>query len=398
MADARTSERGGRLRENGGLRGASSRAGREWLGLTPGRARGAVEQLAVQPELAHAAALARRRGGPAHLHVRLRGETVLDQRLGVGPDAAFWPFSVSKIHLATLIWALAEDGVLELDAPIAEYWPEFAAAGKAAITIRDVLRHRSGLPRIGTELHEVAVMTRWELATSRIAAARPIRTPADEPAYEWLAWGFILGEVAQRAANRPLPQLLRDRILARLGAEATFLGLPDAERWRSVPFRGTDLGSQLTAAVLNRAAVRRAVIPAGGVMTTARELADLLEELRQGGGRLGFAPGRIDELTAPSNDGRFDRFAGSRTWWSDGLQLGAPGRTAFGASAFGRRSSPRAFGHNGSNASIAWTDPDRELTFVYLGGVLEPFPVNRFRLMGIEDAVLEAVDRAATRR
>ena len=342
--------------------------------------------------------LLHRRGGPAHLLVRHRGATVLDERIGVGPGAAFWPFSVSKLWLATLVWALHDDGLLNVDDPVAAHWPEFAAHGKHATTIRDVLRHRSGVPRAGGMLAEVSTMVDWRRATDAIAASRPIRAPHEPPAYEWLAWGFILGETARRAAGleaAELPELLRMRLLEPLGARGTFLGLPEPQRWRAVPFTARDPSSAATATVLNLPAVRRACIPAGGVSTTAGDAMALLEALRDGGGELGMRPETVAAMRAPSNAGEFDRYAGSRVWWGQGVQLGHPGPRAFAASAFGRRSSPRAFGHNGSNVSIAWYDPDRELGFVHLSGLIEPFPVNRLRLMAIEDAVLEAADRLA---
>lgn len=350
------------------------------------------------PAFDDARRLFRRRGGRAHLLVRHRGRTVLDERLGVGPDAAFWPFSVSKLWIATLVWALHDDGVLDVDAPVAELWPEFGAHGKQAVTVRDVLRHRSGVPRPGGMLAEVAAMTDWRRATDAIADAPPLRAPHEPPAYEWLAWGFILGEAARRAAGLDadeLPRLLRERVLDPLGADGTSLGLPAADEWRAVPFASRDLSTAVTAAVLNRPEVRRAVIPAGGVSTRAVDLVALLEDLAAGGERLGMRPGTVAEMRTPSNAGEFDRYAGSRVWWANGVQLGQPGPRHFAASAFGRRSSPRAFGHNGSNVSIAWYDPDRDLTFVHLSALIEPFPVNRLRLMAIEDAVLAAADASA---
>ncbi|SJM67359.1 serine hydrolase [Gulosibacter sp. 10] len=345
-------------------------------------------------DFSRAVELARRRGGPAHLRILHRGRLEVDERIRVGPEASFWPFSVSKIAIATLVWALHEDGALDVDEPVAAYWPEFARAGKQGITIRDVLRHRSGLPRVGGTLAEVAAMADWGRATDRIARAAPRPGAAEAPAYEWLAWGFILGEAAQRAAGRALPGLLRERILDPIGAEGTFLGLPAEERWRAVPFIGRDPGSAAVAAVLNRRRVREAVIPAGGVSTRAGDLARLLEALRGGGAAIGLSAGSVRAMREPSNDGEFDRFAGSRVWWGNGVQLGHPGSGPLGASALGRRSSPSTFGHNGSNVSIAWTDPERELTFVYLSAIVEPFPVNRLRLMAIEDAAFEAVDGA----
>ncbi|UQN14713.1 serine hydrolase domain-containing protein [Gulosibacter sp. ACHW.36C] len=349
-------------------------------------------------------ALARRRGGPAQLLVRRGGETLADARFGVGADALFWPFSVSKLWLATLIWALHDDGLLDVDEPVAAYWPAFAAEApgaseKARITVREVLQHRSGLPRVGGTLAEVASMTDWGRATGNIARATPTRMPAGaqvrRPSYEWLAWGFMLAEVAFGATGeRELQSLLRDRILRPLGLDSTFATLPRTERWRAVPFRATEPTASVTAAVLNRERVRRATIPAGGVWTQAGDLAALLEAVAPGhdGLALGLRAETVRQLLTPSNEGEFDRYAGSHTWWSNGYQLGHPGPDLMRASAFGRRSSERAYGHNGSNASMAWHDPERDLTFVYLSGILSPFPANRRWLMRLEDAVLAGAD------
>lgn len=343
-------------------------------------------------EFSRAIAFARRRGGPAHLLVLRDGRPVVDERFGVGAEAAFWPFSVSKIYLAVLTWALHEDGALDVAEPVARYWPEFAQRGKESVTIRQVLQHRSGLPRVGGTLAEVASMTNWQAATERLARA-PRQPRADEvPAYEWLAWGFILGELAQRVTGASLQDVLRERILTRVDAHGTFLGLPAAQAWRAVPFLARDPGAVAVAAVLNQQRVREAVIPAGGVSTTVYDLARVLEAIRLGGAGLGISPKSIRALLQPSNAGEFDRFAGGRVWWSNGLQLGHPGPTPLRASAFGQRSSPHAFGHNGSNVSVAWADPDRALTLVYLSGVIESFPINRLRMMRIEDAFLDAVD------
>ncbi|MGO1544490.1 MAG: serine hydrolase domain-containing protein [Gulosibacter sp.] len=342
--------------------------------------------------------LAKRRGGPAQLLILHRGIPVVEERYGVGEHAAFWPYSVSKIFLATLTWALHQDGAIEVDAPVARYWPEFAQSRKASVTIRQVLQHRSGLPRVGGTIPEVAAMTNWDESIRRIEE-HPREPDADEvPAYEWLSWGFMLGETLQRATGRDLDELLSERILSPIGAENTFLTLPQTEAWREVPFVARDPGSAVVASVLNRPKVREAVIPAGGISTNAHDLARVLEAIRQGGSDLNLSESTVRELLEPSNDGEFDRYAGSKVWWSNGLQLGHEGDQPFTASAFGQRSSAKTFGHNGSNVSVAWSDPTREITFVYLSGILEPFPVNRLRLMAIQDAVVEAVDRAGELR
>ncbi|MDJ1370767.1 serine hydrolase domain-containing protein [Gulosibacter molinativorax] len=335
--------------------------------------------------------VARRRGGPAHLLVLHEGTPVVDERFGVGAHAAFWPFSVSKIYIAALTWALHEDGLLSVDHPVAKYWPEFAQHGKEAVTIRQVLQHRSGLPRVGGTLAEVAAMTDWREATDRLARASRQPNADEVPAYEWLAWGFILGEVAQRTTGFDLQTVLRERILERVDARGTFLGMPPTQSWRAVPFTARDPASGVVAGVLNRESVRDAVIPAGGVSTTVYDLANLLEAIRLGGSEIGLGNQSTAAMLEPSNHGEFDRFAGGRVWWSNGLQLGHADPNPFRASALGTRSSDETFGHNGSNVSIAWADPTRDLTFVYLSGIIEPFPLNRLTLMRMQDLVLTAV-------
>lgn len=314
---------------------------------------------------------------------------VIDHTQECGPDALFWPFSVSKVFIATLIHSLADDRAIDLDRPVSAYWPQFGRSGKERITVRDVLQHRSGLPRVGGSLQEVAEMTHWAPALERISRARPQRSPADDPAYEWIAWGFILGEVARRVSGQELSTLLRERLLAPIGTAPAYLPLPPEEDWRAVPLRGRDPGTAVIATVLNREAMRRAVIPASGVWTAAATLADLLEALRTG---LLLSPQSRRALVSPSNDGEFDRFAGSRVWWGNGVQLGHPDPRPLKASSFGRNSSPRTFGHNGSNVSMAWTDPDRALTFVHLGATISPYPFGRLHLMAVEDDLLTACD------
>lgn len=351
--------------------------------------------------------LAAARGGPAHLLISHRGEVVVDDRFGVGADAAFWPFSVSKVFVATLVWSLIAEGAIDPDAPVAEYWPEFAtaasdAAAKRRITVMDVLKHRSGLPRPGGPVAELMALANYSRSLEQIAAANPIRSPEDPPAYEWLAWGFILGEVARRASGdasmpgdgRGVAQLLERRILEPIGARGTFLGLPATERWRAVPLRGTDPATAAVAAVINQPAVRRAVIPAGGVSTSVHDALALIDELRRGGERLGLAAEHVVKMVSPSNAGEYDPYAGSRTWWGHGVQLGHPGRRAANCSAFGRLTSARAWGHNGSNVATAWHDPEHDLTFIYFSGIVEMFPINRLRFLRMQDAAIDAARSA----
>ncbi|MDQ1530139.1 MAG: hypothetical protein QOE37_244, partial [Microbacteriaceae bacterium] len=110
--------------------------------------------------LGEAVDLIRRRGARAQLVVQRRGRTVLDRSFGCRPDALFWTFSAGKPFTALLVHQLAEEGVLELDAPVSRYWPEFGRRGKEAVTVLQVLQHRAGFGGARV-LGDAAAMTDW---------------------------------------------------------------------------------------------------------------------------------------------------------------------------------------------------------------------------------------------
>jgi len=153
--------------------------------------------------------------------VRHRGAVVVDVaaglarglRSGEGPsipvtaDTRFQVMSASKPVVAVIIAMLEERGLLDVDAPIAERWPEFAAHGKGAITAHDVLTHRSGLltPDIDSR---TSGWTDWTALTAALADVRPTYTRGTQ-AYNPLAYGWILAELARRVTGQDLPTLVR---------------------------------------------------------------------------------------------------------------------------------------------------------------------------------------------
>lgn len=308
-------------------------------------------------------ALLRVRGGAAQLHVLRDGVPVVDRSFGCAPDDLFWTFSASKPYVAVLVHQLAERGVLDLDDPVAAHWPEFAGRGKAAVTVRQVLRHRSGLATAGSTLGDIRAMTDWARSVHRLEHA-PLRwTPGTVPAYQFLGFGFILGELARRVTGTPVRQLMSELVLDPLGVRDTHLGLRD-ELWpRHVPLRAAGPAGALVNAVVNRPRTRAAIIPSAGISTTARDLASFYDALLRGDL---LSPTTLAPLLEPTSDGVIDSYARQPIRWSEGFQLGGPGHVPGAISPMGRRSNPRAFGHNGSNSCLAWADPDRRLAFAYL--------------------------------
>jgi CubicO group peptidase (beta-lactamase class C family) len=352
--------------------------------------------------------LVRARGAAAQLCVLRGGRVVLDRAVGCAPDSLFWIFSTSKPFVALLVHLLAERGALALDDRVADHWPEFGQRGKQAITVRQVLQHRSGVPVARDLVRDALAMTDWDRSVRAVAAARPAWPPGQVVAYQVVSFGFVLGELVRRVAGVPVPDLLAREFLDPLGLRDTHLGLPDHLWPRHVPVRG--VGSARVAAMLvNRRATRRAVIPAAGVSTTARDLAVFYRALLRDGaatsdrvaegdhaaagpgvGRRILAAQTLAAARRPSTqDDEVDRTVRLPIRWAQGFQLGGPA-PAGTTRPMGRRSSPLTFGHNGSNCCIAWADPTRDLVFVYLTNRLVPGHEGAHHQAAVADAVLAA--------
>jgi CubicO group peptidase (beta-lactamase class C family) len=339
------------------------------------------------------AGLAGARDRRAQLTIVHRGEVVVDLAIGCGDSALFWLFSAGKPFITVLTERLAERGLLDLDAPVARYWSEFGRSGKEGITLRQVLAHRTGMPTAGSAIGDVLTMPSWARLRRRIVAARPRLDPARGPAYQFVVYGAILGEVLQRVTGRPLAVLLSDEVLAPLMLSETFLGLPRDLGHRAVSLRFEGPGGRAAAGFVNRRAVREAVIPSAGVSTTSRDLArfysGLLASLRGDRGAL-LSSGTVERMISPTSDGQEDLFARAPLRWGEGVQLGGP--RPGGSGAMGLATSARAFGHNGSNACLGWADPDRDLVLAYVTDLVPRPAAGVAHLATLSDAVIAAAD------
>jgi CubicO group peptidase (beta-lactamase class C family) len=344
--------------------------------------------------LAEAVDVVRARRARAQLVVLRHGRVVLDRAFGCRADARFWIFSASKPLVAVVLHRLAERGELDLDAPVARVWPEFGARGKEAVTARQVLRHRAGFGVGVGVLGDVAVLHDWGRTITRIERMLLRWAPGEVPAYSPILSGFVLGEVLRRTTGRDVRDLLGELVLEPLGLTSTALGLPDELLRYAVPVHGGSPLGVAVAAVVNRPAVRRAVIPAAGVATTARDLARFYLALLRGGELDGARILQTRTLAAalrPTSDDEVDRVAHWPIRWTEGFQLGGPRSVRGTVSPMGASSSEVAFGHNGSNCCIAWADPERDLVLAYLTDrVTWPLPDLRHHAE-VADRVLAAV-------
>ncbi len=139
-------------------------------------------------------------------------------------------FSGTKGLTSTCLHLLADRGEIDLDAPVARYWPEFGQAGKQDITIAQVLGHRSGVigPRTRMDWSETPD---WDLVCQRLAASAPWWDPGTAQGYHMVSFGFILGEVVRRVTGRTIGEYLRREIADPMGIEV-HIGLPDSEHHR----------------------------------------------------------------------------------------------------------------------------------------------------------------------
>ncbi|MEI7916100.1 MAG: serine hydrolase domain-containing protein [Mycobacteriaceae bacterium] len=139
-------------------------------------------------------------------------------------------FSGSKGLTSTCVHLLADRGEIDLQAPVARYWPEFGRAGKERITIADVLGHRSGVIGPRTRLHHEDTAD-WDLVCEALAASAPWWEPGTAQGYHMVSFGFILGEVVRRVTGRTLGQYLRTEIAEPMGIDV-HIGLPQREHSR----------------------------------------------------------------------------------------------------------------------------------------------------------------------
>ncbi len=176
-----------------------------------------------------------RRFGGGALSVYIDGEPVVDVWTGWSdrrgetlwtPDTGAMVFSATKGVATTVIHRLADRGLIDYDEPVAAYWPEFGAKGKALITVRDVLRHRSGLSHLKgvdkTQLMDHVLME------ERLAAA-PVDHLKGAPAYHALTYGWLLSGLARSVTGKGMRELIRTELARPLNTDGLHLGRPPAD-------------------------------------------------------------------------------------------------------------------------------------------------------------------------
>lgn len=295
-------------------------------------------------------------------------------------DSLVCVFSCTKgvVAMATM-WAVAR-GLVDLDAPVASVWPEFAAAGKGDLPIRWLLTHEAGLPALAARM-PFGTLSDWDAMTAALAAQAPWWEPGTAHGYHGVTFGHLVGEVLRRATGRACGTLIAEELGGPLGVE---LHMPLAE---TDDARTADLVVDLSPegtffdhwdvktslgprafgnppdcndpAHCTSAAFRRSVIPAANLHANARALDRLYAVLALGGStsELDLAPRELVEEFGRVHVHGTDRVMELPTAFGLGFEHTIP-EWPFGPGA-------RTYGHNGSGGSLGLVDPDAGISLGY---------------------------------
>jgi CubicO group peptidase (beta-lactamase class C family) len=296
-------------------------------------------------------------------------------------------WSVGKAMTAIALLRLVDAGKVELDAPVAAYWPEFAQAGKATIPVHMLMSHRAGLPAVGKPLPPGFNLTNWDGMCAALAEQEPWWEPGTRFGYHTNTFGFLLGEIVRRVDGRSIGRFIREEVAAPAGAEflvgfgpehdhrvATWYpyerppGEASDRPWLEVDpakVSGMDLCRYMTyrnppnasGEGVNTRAWRAAEYPSTNPHSNARSIAAIYSELACDGGML-LSTATRDRANTIEADGT-DAILGRPNRFGLGFQLTIPGVRPFGPN-------PQSFGHFGNGGLLGFADPDARVGFSYV--------------------------------
>jgi CubicO group peptidase (beta-lactamase class C family) len=354
----------------------------------------------------------------AALAVTLDGELVVDLWGGHRDAGRTKPwqrdtivnvYSTTKGMTAICANRLAEQGKLDLDAPVASYWPEFAQAGKAEIPVRWLLSHRAGLAAIREQI-PASGRYDWGYMTGALAAEKPWWEPGTSHGYHALTYGYLVGEVLRRIDGRTLGTYFREELAEPLDLDfwigtgpeldsrvADMIPAPPSPPGVPNPFAaaaqnpdslvGRAFGNPvIETGAVNTRAWRGAEIPAANGHGTARGLARIYGALAREGELDGvqvLTPAQIARANTEQSFGRDEVLAPLHTRFGLGFFMTQP-MIPFGPN-------PRSFGHPGAGGSIAFADPDARLGIAYVMNQMQVGLAGDARGFGLIAEVYEAL-------
>jgi CubicO group peptidase (beta-lactamase class C family) len=328
-------------------------------------------------------------------------------------------FSTTKGVASLAVAVAASRGLISYDAKVADYWPEFAQAGKDAITVRQLLSHQAGLPAIKPPLtlHDLADPTSM---SAKLAAQAPAWSPGTQHGYHAITLGWFEGELIRRAdpTARTLGRFFADEIAKPLGLDF-YIGLPTsvnrdrvarlhAWSFAKLLLHLNSMPPRFAAAAFNPFSLTaRSVIPAKGIRGlehfnheelrvvempavngtgTARSIAKLYGSAATGGSEIGLSPSTFDALKDPAippTNGLRDKVLHVDSIFSLGFCKPVP------ICIFG--SSENAFGTPGAGGSFGFADPDTGIGYGYVMNRLGFHLVSDPRELGLRQALFHDI-------
>ena len=318
------------------------------------------------------------------------GQTVVDlwggtaDRAGTRPwerDTIINVWSTTKAMTVTCAHVLVDRGLLDVEAPVAKYWPEFAQAGKETMPVKYILSHTAGLAGISQPLPTEALYD-WDRMARALAAQAPLWEPGTRSGYHALTIGYLVGEIVRRITGKSLGTFFREEVAEPLGADF-WIGLPESEEGRVAEMippenpqplaEAPDPSDTSAKAALQRAlanpattqvaansrAWRAAEIPAGNGQGNARSCARVMTALACGGELDGvriMRPETIEAAIQTQIENK-DIVLGPMRWGL-GYMLNSPSLPI--------SPNPRTFGHGGWGGSFAMGDLDARVGLAYV--------------------------------
>jgi len=297
-------------------------------------------------------------------------------------------FSTTKGATASCVNLLIQRGLIDLDAPVATYWPEFAQAGKESIPVRWLMGHRAGLVTVDKTLSLEEVLA-WDPIVQALEVQEPFWEPGTAHGYHAVTFGWLMGELIRRVDGRGLGQFFADEIAQPLGLEF-WIGLPEAQEARVSPMIGSispdpadipeamrELFAQFMGpeSLLGRALnlngvfdiphwnsreVHAAEIGAANGITNARSLSRMYAGLA----------GQFDDVPESVVFTK-EQIDAARTTQTSGADKCLMAETTFGlgymtSSAFAPYGGAGSFGHAGAGGSVGFADPDNDIAVGYV--------------------------------
>jgi len=360
--------------------------------------------------------------------IRRNGRVVLNRALGHAsgnapedePDAPkvpatvatpFCVYSAAKAITAMVIHKLDEQRVLHLEDRVCEYIPEFGRHGKQWITLRHVLSHRAGIPRVPPESIDLELLGKPDQVVDILCDAQPRTRPGRLLAYHAISGGFVLGEVVRRATGSDIRTVLGKEICKPLGfrwmnygvakrdiarvAVNAFTGPPVPGTFSRLLRRALGAGVREAVELSNDPRFLLGIIPSANIVSTAEELSAFYQCLLDGGELGGvrvFDPRTIRHATAEQSYREIDLTLGLPIRYGLGPMLGDDPIGLFGPK------TGHAFGHIGFTNIWSWADPERALAVALLTSGKPVLSLHMIRLVQLIVEINRAFPRIAVLR